>query len=89
MVKRKVLIVTMRERRARDIWKSPEQRESCRLNMSSRPDLAMRGEWEKEEQTRQAREHIPKIVGLQGMRSWGREAQELEMFRVGDGLEEP
>lgn len=33
MVKKKVFTVGMRERRARGIWKSPQQRESRGLNM--------------------------------------------------------
>lgn len=43
MVEGKVFIVDMRERTTRGTWKSPEQRESSKVNMVRRLDLAMRG----------------------------------------------
>lgn len=45
LVRGKGFIVDRRESSARDIWMSPEQRESSRLNMACRLTQALRGGW--------------------------------------------
>lgn len=45
LVRGKGFIVDRRESSARDIWMSPEQRESSRLNMTYRLIQALRGGW--------------------------------------------
>ena len=45
LVRGKGFIVDRRESSARDIWMSPEQRESSRLNMTCRLTQALRGGW--------------------------------------------
>lgn len=44
MAEGKVVIVALRERGARGIWKSPEQGEKRGLNTVSRMDQALKGE---------------------------------------------